>query len=262
MKSKVAAVGALLMASGAFAGGTVPPGWMEVADSDVQFSETQGQDGWRYLFDRGAGTPAEPMPYMVTGVAYAGRQRLWCTAPNFANAGSFCGIGHLQMSTNTPSSCSSPQGGFRRPIREWSNPTPLRARLVLSGDVFTEGSSSVLVDLQVNGTSIYSVPLVGPNTNSISVSFDVAQLSKVALVIDPLDGSCHSDNTALTLRILTPDCPADVVQNGFVDGSDLAAVLSVWGTSGGIYPRADTNGDGIVDGSDLATVLGGWGACP
>jgi hypothetical protein len=57
-------------------------------------------------------------------------------------------------------------------------------------------------------------------------------------------------------------CPADVIENGVVDGADLAAVLTTWGTNGGIYPRADTNADGVVDGNDLAVVLGGWGACP
>jgi hypothetical protein len=57
-------------------------------------------------------------------------------------------------------------------------------------------------------------------------------------------------------------CPGDVVANGIVDGADLAALLSVWGTDGGIYPRADTNSDGFVDAQDLAAVLSGWGACP
>jgi hypothetical protein len=61
--------------------------------------------------------------------------------------------------------------------------------------------------------------------------------------------------------VAAPTCPADVIENGVVDGADLSAVLSVWGTDGGLYPRADTNGDGIVDGQDLATVLGGWGPC-
>jgi hypothetical protein len=56
-------------------------------------------------------------------------------------------------------------------------------------------------------------------------------------------------------------CAADVIENGVVDGADLSAVLAVWGTDGGLYPRADTNGDGVVDGQDLATVLGGWGPC-
>ena len=57
-------------------------------------------------------------------------------------------------------------------------------------------------------------------------------------------------------------CAADVDQSGAVNGVDLAAVLSNWGTSGGKYPRADINGDGTVDASDLAAVLNGWGACP
>jgi len=59
-----------------------------------------------------------------------------------------------------------------------------------------------------------------------------------------------------------PPCAGDVIENGVVDGADLAAVLTTWGTNGGIYPRADTNADGIVDGNDLAVVLGGWGVCP
>ena len=56
-------------------------------------------------------------------------------------------------------------------------------------------------------------------------------------------------------------CPGDVIANDIIDGADLAAMLSVWGTNGGIYPRADTNGDGDVTGADLATLLSSWGAC-
>lgn len=56
-------------------------------------------------------------------------------------------------------------------------------------------------------------------------------------------------------------CPGDVIANDVIDGADLAAMLSVWGTNGGIYPRADTNGDGDVTGADLATLLSSWGAC-
>ena len=57
-------------------------------------------------------------------------------------------------------------------------------------------------------------------------------------------------------------CPADIVQDGAVNGVDLAAVINAWGTNGGKLPRADTNRDGIVDGVDLANVLGSWGPCP
>ena len=69
---------------------------------------------------------------------------------------------------------------------------------------------------------------------------------------------CLLDN--ITVRPID-GCVSDVIANGVVDGADLSAVLAVWGTDGGLYPRADTNGDGVVDGQDLATVLGGWGSC-
>jgi hypothetical protein len=69
---------------------------------------------------------------------------------------------------------------------------------------------------------------------------------------------CLLDN--ISVRPLD-GCVSDVIENGVVDGADLSAVLAVWGTDGGLYPRADTNGDGVVDGQDLATVLGGWGPC-
>jgi choice-of-anchor C domain-containing protein len=82
------------------------------------------------------------------------------------------------------------------------------------------------------------------------------------LKISSLNGAgCGPIIDAVNIVQLLP-CPGDVVENDFVDGADLAAVLGVWGTDGGIYPRADTNGDGVVDGADLATVLGSWGGCP
>lgn len=69
---------------------------------------------------------------------------------------------------------------------------------------------------------------------------------------------CLLDNVTMT----DVECAGDVIVNGTVDAADVAALLSVWGTDGGLYPRADANGDGLVDGGDLATVLSGWGACP
>jgi len=57
------------------------------------------------------------------------------------------------------------------------------------------------------------------------------------------------------------DCIADVTLDGLVNGVDLAALLSSWGSDGGPTPRADCNRDGIVNGSDLGIVLGAWGTC-
>ncbi|MDA0802792.1 MAG: hypothetical protein O2819_03445 [Planctomycetota bacterium] len=54
-----------------------------------------------------------------------------------------------------------------------------------------------------------------------------------------------------------PSCvvavPGDLNGDGLVNGADLAAMLSAWGTAGG-----DVNGDGATDGADLTIVLGNW----
>jgi hypothetical protein len=52
-------------------------------------------------------------------------------------------------------------------------------------------------------------------------------------------------------------CPADLNNDGGVDGSDLAILLNAWAT-----PNADVDGDGTTNGADLAAVLNAWGACP
>ena len=70
-----------------------------------------------------------------------------------------------------------------------------------------------------------------------------------ALMVSPLTQSAQAQ------------CSADLNDDHEVDGLDLAAMLSAWGTSGG-STGADINGDSIVDGLDLSFVLGGWGVCP
>ena len=54
-------------------------------------------------------------------------------------------------------------------------------------------------------------------------------------------------------------CPADLNGDRAVDASDLAALLSAWGSTGG---AADIDADGTVGASDLAAMLNAWGACP
>lgn len=54
-------------------------------------------------------------------------------------------------------------------------------------------------------------------------------------------------------------CPGDINISGTVDGADLGALLSTWGTSG---PAADLDGNGVVNGADLGILLANWGACP
>ena len=57
-------------------------------------------------------------------------------------------------------------------------------------------------------------------------------------------------------------CPADIDENGRVDGGDLSIILGFWGQS--VEPPgsgADLNGDGLVTGADLTEVLSFWGPC-
>lgn len=54
-------------------------------------------------------------------------------------------------------------------------------------------------------------------------------------------------------------CSGDVDGNGEVSGSDLAGLLSAWGSAD---PTADLDGSGIVDAADLTVLLGSWGPCP
>jgi len=50
-----------------------------------------------------------------------------------------------------------------------------------------------------------------------------------------------------------PNNPADLNNDGSVSGTDLAILLSGWGTAAG-----DVNGDGTTDGIDLAALLSAW----
>jgi predicted extracellular nuclease len=48
--------------------------------------------------------------------------------------------------------------------------------------------------------------------------------------------------------------PADLNNDGVVDGADLGILLGAWGSSG----PGDFDGNGVVDGADLGTLLGSW----
>ena len=71
-------------------------------------------------------------------------------------------------------------------------------------------------------------------------------------------GGIYIDAVSLTALV----CPGDIDDSGFVDGVDLAIILTNWGAPSPKYPASDINGDGIVNGVDLSIVLSSWGACP
>lgn len=55
------------------------------------------------------------------------------------------------------------------------------------------------------------------------------------------------------------DCPADLSDDGAIDGADLGLFLVEWGVCSGCV--ADLTGDGFVDGADLGLLLTAWGPC-
>jgi hypothetical protein len=69
-------------------------------------------------------------------------------------------------------------------------------------------------------------------------------------------GEYLGDNTPCETGTCALECPADLNNDGIVDGIDLAEILGNWGQA-----TSDLTGDGIVDGQDLAVILGFWGPC-
>ena len=65
---------------------------------------------------------------------------------------------------------------------------------------------------------------------------------------DPIDEWLIADNESQF-------DPADLNQDGSVNGADLATLLGQWGNQGG---SGDLNGNGFVEGGDLAMLLGRW----
>ncbi|MCH2161273.1 MAG: hypothetical protein MK085_05300 [Phycisphaerales bacterium] len=54
------------------------------------------------------------------------------------------------------------------------------------------------------------------------------------------------------------ECPADLNQDGEVDGADLGLLFAQWGEPG----SADFDGSGDVNGQDIGYLLSNWGSCP
>jgi len=266
-KSSLAVVGAVMVATGASAGGKgdgVPPGWMVIADAYTQFSSTQGQDGWTYHFDSGAGTAVQSMPFNPTFEDGTITSASWGIAPRIGCSGkdvSVCLIasrpvdaGKAQMHTQAAGGCCGPQIN-RRPIVRWTadQSTPVRVQFTPQFGWIGHGSS---FDILFDGVVVLS----GTEADQ-GRAFELDAPSVVTVELRETPGSVCAA-LLFELKVLVPLCPGDVIENDFIDGADLAALLSVWGTDGGIYPRADVNADGTVNAADLAAVLSGWGACP
>ena len=61
----------------------------------------------------------------------------------------------------------------------------------------------------------------------------------------------------LEVEVGNEDEPADINDDGVVNGADLGLLLSAWGPCPPPCP-ADINGDGVVNGADLGLLLASW----
>jgi hypothetical protein len=73
---------------------------------------------------------------------------------------------------------------------------------------------------------------------------------------DSRQSSNPSTKPQLIVTFTPPSAnPADINDDGAVNGLDLTVLLGAWGTS---TPLADIDGSGLVDGLDLAQLLAAW----
>ena len=110
--------------------------------------------------------------------------------------------------------------------------------------------------------------------NGIVDAVDLAMLVQAYEAVETGNADCNGNGIADVRDIATgtsadanldgiPDdcvaCPADLDDNGAVNGDDLGIMLGAWGTSSAV---ADLDGNGAVNGDDLGILLGAWGPCP
>ena len=82
-----------------------------------------------------------------------------------------------------------------------------------------------------------------------------------SLVCNNIEGQIYGDYINGGGNIVADECPPDcpdINNDGYVNVSDLLAVIDQWGLTNS---PADINTDGIVDVSDLLIVVGNWGPC-
>jgi hypothetical protein len=128
---------------------------------------------------------------------------------------------------------------FARNGTTWWQQSYLKASNTGPGDFFGE-SVSLWGDTAVVGAIQESSGATGVNGNQ-------------------QENSQSNSGAAYVFNLLVVPCTADLNRDGHVDGADLAALLSAWGSCRDC--AADINGDGMVSGADLGVLLAAWGAC-
>ncbi|MCH2160948.1 MAG: hypothetical protein MK085_03650 [Phycisphaerales bacterium] len=78
---------------------------------------------------------------------------------------------------------------------------------------------------------------------------------------DQVNGN-WADNGGNLISASCNSCPADLNNDGQVNGADLGLMIGAWGACAGDPCLGDINLDGVVDGADLGLLIGAWGVCP
>lgn len=143
-------------------------------------------------------------------------------------------------------------------------------------DADTAEADFLKTEISNNGGSSWVLVHQTGGTGSAweSVSFRVGQYvtpsAQVRVRFSTMDLPNNSvteagiDNFTIEELVCAAPCAADIAPaggDGAVNVSDLLAVISAWGASGGDGP-ADINDDGTVNVSDLLMVIAAWGPCP
>lgn len=133
------------------------------------------------------------------------------------------------------------------------------------------GTANLNVDPKFNNTAAgdYGLqvdsPAIDAGSNALvpaNTLVDLAGLARfvdIATVVDTGAGGAPIVDRGAYERQLPPPpvCPADLNNDGTVNGADLGLLLGNWAGSG----IGDIDGNGFVDGSDLGRLLGVWGPC-
>ena len=81
------------------------------------------------------------------------------------------------------------------------------------------------------------------------------------VVFNPDQEDCDGDGIGNLCETPPGCCPADLTNNGAVDGADLGLILGFWGPCSDSTCWIDLTGDGLIDGAELAVILSNWGPC-
>lgn len=98
-------------------------------------------------------------------------------------------------------------------------------------------------------------------TNGVTLNIQNVGSADQAAYDCILSNACGATTSFAAVLAVTNCCPADLNEDGAIDLTDLAMLLSHFGaTSGASHADGDLDGDHDVDLSDLATMLGSFGA--